>query len=74
MTRDPNAALRLLLFGTEDRPVNMSRLAAKMHRHRTTLYNWKDNPSLISVGDLRRMARILGIDWEDIGRAIGGTK
>lgn len=42
MTRDPNAALRLLLFGTEDRPVNMSRLAAKMHRHRTTLYNWKD--------------------------------
>lgn len=74
MTKDPNAPLRTLLFGTEDHPVSITRLAGKMKKSRRTLYNWRDNPSLIQIGELRKMARILGIDWEDIGRAIGGQR
>lgn len=70
--KDPDEPLRQLLFGTEDRPVNITRLAGKMKKSRRTIYNWRDNPSLIQVRELRKMAKILGLSWEQVGRAIGG--
>lgn len=74
MTRDPNIALKTLLFGTDEHPVNISRMSAKLKISRSALHKWKENPGLIQVHNLRRMARYLGIEWEDIGRAIGGMK
>lgn len=70
--KDPNIALKTLLFGTDDHPVNISRMSAKLKISRATLHRWKENPGLIQVQHLRRMTKYLGIDWEDVGRAIGG--
>lgn len=72
--KDPDEPLRQLLFGTEDHPVSITRLAGKMKKSRRTLYNWRDNPSLIQIGELRKMVRILGLDWEEVGRALGGKR
>lgn len=72
--KDPNIALKTLLFGTDEHPVNISRMSAKLKISRSALHKWKENPGLIQVHNLRRMARYLGIEWEQIGRAIGGMK
>lgn len=72
--RDPNAALRVLIFGTDARPVNVARMAGTLHKSRHTLYAWKENPGKIPVGELRRIARYLGLSWEEVGQAIGGGR
>lgn len=74
MTKDPDAVLRKLIFGTTERKTNKAILAKKIKRNRTTMYKWEKNPGLISVTDLRRICRVMGISWEQLGKAIGGIE
>lgn len=69
---DMNEKLRGLLFGTELRPVNRRRLAQLVGVHVNTIYNWERDPSIITVSNLRKLCGAQGIDFRELGEAIGG--
>lgn len=72
--RDPDEALRSLLFGDEMRPVSFTTLSRRTGIPRRTLSNWRRDPTKITVGNLRKLARAQGIPWGEVGEAIGGKR
>lgn len=47
-----------MLFGNKIRTVNLSELAKMLGVNRSTLYRWRDDPYLIPVGQLLKIAKI----------------
>lgn len=70
--KDPNETLRELLFGSDLRKVNLARLSKKTGISRRTLYAWETDPGKITVNNLRKLCRAQGIDFREIGEALGG--
>lgn len=72
--KDPNEKIRVLLFGDSIRRVNIARIADEIGQARNTVYNWKKDPSLITVSNLRKLCKAQGIDYRELGEAIGNVE
>lgn len=72
--KDPDERLRALLFGDTMRPAKANRLALACGVSATTIGNWKRRPGTISVSGLRKLCMAQGIEWEELGKAIGDVE
>ncbi|MBQ9592318.1 MAG: helix-turn-helix transcriptional regulator [Lachnospiraceae bacterium] len=66
--RDPDAVLSREIFGNEARPVNCAAVARKLKVDVRTVYNWRKQPTKMSIKHFVRLARVLGYDDDDIFR------
>ncbi len=73
--KDPDAELRVLIFGDEIRQTSVYGLAKVMKVAPKTVYNWKERPTQIRIGLLCRIGKYLRWteeDWEQAMNIIRG--
>lgn len=65
--RDPEAEMRRILFGTDKRPTNLTKMAKETKIPPSTLARYKKHPSMIPLEKLRKIVRWNGLDEKQIG-------
>lgn len=64
--RDPEAEMRRVLFGTDKRPANLTKMAKETKIPPSTLARYKRYPSTIPLEKLRKIVRWNNLDAEQI--------
>ena len=64
-----------VIFGSGPNAAHIQKLAACCGVSASTVYRWRENPDLIPLGMLQRLAKIRGFKLEDLdtGRGKGYT-
>lgn len=62
--RDPETEMRRILFGTDKRPVNLTKMSKDTRIAFSTLARYKQHPSTIPLERLRRIVKWNELDAE----------